>query len=616
MRSICLNVVCASSLLLAGAIARADIVKYRDLTLDGIKSCNDMSPDGRYIVGTTFIDTPYIFDTVTNTLTELPSFEAAEATAVSDNGQHVVAEMVDSEGRIVAGIWHQGDDHWTSLGYLPNTNPGGCPSHSNAYEISGDGSVVVGLSWDGCSGRGFRWTQATGMVQLQNLANGANRASVVSGNGSVIAGFAQGTFDRTPAVWTANGAGQLVENANIQGEIFGMNDAGTILLGGRVSGTNQKAVMYTYPGLAVTQIGAGSALPGWGGVPMDIANNGTVVGFDILLGNRRAWIHPAGSGPCIDLATYVNGNGGSVPSGTILEVCQAISTDGKVIIGHGMAGAWIVQIRSTLCVADINGDNAVGVSDLLSVISAWGPCPNCPASPSIVLPPVCGADIAPASSSSVGDCSVNVADLLAVITAWGSCPVPVGGCCTGASCQQLSAAACASAGGVFLGNGAPCTGTACSNNDHCSNATNITNKINGAAVQGDNSTATPAAFGGTDTDLPANSPSCALNGEFQGVHSSVWYSFVAPANGSVTIGMCNTTPQPFLDSLMALYSGTCGSLVEVACDEDACTNGDYPFFSRIVATGLTPGATYRLAVMNNSWGGSTPGPFTLNITSP
>lgn len=613
MRSIRLNVVCASTLLFAGVAARADIVTFRDLTLDGIKSCNDMSPDGRYIVGTTFIDTPYIFDTVTNTLTELPSFEAAEAVAVSDNGQVVLATMVDEQNRLVAGMWHQGDDHWTSLGFLPNANPAGCPSHSDGYELNADGTVAVGLSWDGCSGRGFRWTQATGMVQLQNLANGNCRASVVSGNGNVIGGFAQGNFSRSPAVWTGSASGQLAEGADTLGEIHGINDAGTMLLAER----NGKAVIYSYPGLAVTQIGGGSALPGWSGIPQDISGNGTVVGFDFLSGNRRAWIHPAGLGPCIDLASYINGNGGSVPAGTILEVCQAISMDGKVIIGHGFAGAWIVQIRPTLCVADINGDNAVGVSDLLSVISSWGPCPNCPAPPSVVLPAVCGADIAPAGASSIGDCSVNVADLLAVITSWGTCPAPVGGCCTGTSCQQLSAAACASAGGVYLGNGAPCGATACANNDHCSSAQNITNKINGAAVQGDNSTATPAIFAGPDAELPLNSPTCHWAGTPESAYGSVWYSFVAPANGSVTIRLCNTTPQPFVDSIMALYAGSCGSLTEIACDEDSCTNGDYPYLSRITATGLTPGQTYRVAVMNSGgWNGSIAGPFTLNITSP
>ena len=54
------------------------------------------------------------------------------------------------------------------------------------------------------------------------------------------------------------------------------------------------------------------------------------------------------------------------------------------------------------CPADVNGDQTVGVSDMLEVISAWGPCV------------MCAADV-------TGDGFVNVADLLAVIDGWGRC---------------------------------------------------------------------------------------------------------------------------------------------------------------------------------------------------
>ena len=60
-----------------------------------------------------------------------------------------------------------------------------------------------------------------------------------------------------------------------------------------------------------------------------------------------------------------------------------------------------------VCPADINGDNQVGVSDLLAVIGAWGPCGG-------TCPPACTGDIN-------GDCSVGVSDLLTVISSWGPC---------------------------------------------------------------------------------------------------------------------------------------------------------------------------------------------------
>lgn len=83
----------------------------------------------------------------------------------------------------------------------------------------------------------------------------------------------------------------------------------------------------------------------------------------------------------------------------------------------GALNSWSLQLTTAVCSgsscpADINGDNQVNVSDLLSVITNWGVCPG-------LCPPSCPADIAPAG---VGDCNVNVSDLLFVITSWGACP--------------------------------------------------------------------------------------------------------------------------------------------------------------------------------------------------
>ena len=54
--------------------------------------------------------------------------------------------------------------------------------------------------------------------------------------------------------------------------------------------------------------------------------------------------------------------------------------------------------------ADIDGNGVVDINDLLAVISAWGPCPGCP------------ADCSPQPD---GDGEVNIDDLLFVISNWG-----------------------------------------------------------------------------------------------------------------------------------------------------------------------------------------------------
>ena len=59
-------------------------------------------------------------------------------------------------------------------------------------------------------------------------------------------------------------------------------------------------------------------------------------------------------------------------------------------------------------IAPVGGDGTVNVSDLLAVISAWGPCP---------ATPECPADLAPKGGNQI----INVEDLLAVTAAWGDC---------------------------------------------------------------------------------------------------------------------------------------------------------------------------------------------------
>lgn len=69
-------------------------------------------------------------------------------------------------------------------------------------------------------------------------------------------------------------------------------------------------------------------------------------------------------------------------------------------------GATVSLATACPCPADLTGEGAVNVADLLMVINFWGACP---------IPSSCPADVN-------DDGTVNVADLLAVISAWGICP--------------------------------------------------------------------------------------------------------------------------------------------------------------------------------------------------
>ncbi len=343
--------------------------------IPGALGANDMTSDGRYVVGETgasgVATGTYRWDTATNDFQTLPPL-GLSAVAVSEDGKVVVGDIPDpmGVGTEIAARWTAATG-WVGLGHLPNANA--CPSLSNSYDVSADGSVVVGLSWDGCSGRGFRWEAGTGMQELQNLANGNNRASVVSADGTRIGGFAQGSFSRTPAIWDETLAGELLDPAGDDlGEISGMREDGSVLLG-EYAGPSDTRVLATKwnstpTGWQRETVSSGSLLPGWAGTALDIADDNTIVGFDFLLGNRRGWIQPGGTGPLVPLRTYVESNGGTVPSGAILEVPQAISSDGRYIIGHGFGtGAWRITVSSD-CDFDTNG--VCNIVDLDSLVTA------------------------------------------------------------------------------------------------------------------------------------------------------------------------------------------------------------------------------------------------------
>ena len=345
------------------------------ILLEDASTLNDMSPDGRFTVGRSVDGLPYVQDHVAGTFTELADgpFDVA---AVSDDGNTLLGtDMPNPDGvnGTVAAIWRASDPNWVSLGYSPTSL--NCPSRSDGYDLSADGSVAVGLTWDGCSGRAFRWTEDTGMVVMEAMAEGGNRASVVSADGNLIGGFAQGSFSRTPAFWDGTtGNGQLIDppNGDDLGEIYAINDEGTVMMGT----LNGDATSWSNNGSSWVgeTIGNGSFRPSWTGIPLDISDNGTIVGFDLLGGTgvRRGWIQQDG-GDMMELQTFVQMNGGEVPlfNGipVVLEVPRNISTDGRVIVGHAglFTPPWRIEIYAD---CDFDSDLDCDLADIDALVTA------------------------------------------------------------------------------------------------------------------------------------------------------------------------------------------------------------------------------------------------------
>jgi len=91
--------------------------------------------------------------------------------------------------------------------------------------------------------------------------------------------------------------------------------------------------------------------------------------------------------------------------------------------------------------------------------------------------------------------------------------------------------------------------------------------------------------------------------------NDVWYSVVVPVSGSLTVETDTTTGTTMTDSVLSVFTGTCGSLTEVGCDDDT-GNGN---FSRVVLSALTPGSTLYIGVWTYSVsGGGIDGDFQLS----
>lgn len=92
------------------------------------------------------------------------------------------------------------------------------------------------------------------------------------------------------------------------------------------------------------------------------------------------------------------------------------------------------------------------------------------------------------------------------------------------------------------------------------------------------------------------------------VGGDVWFTAVVPATGELDVDLQTGV---MTDSGMAFYSGTCGSLTLLECDNDDSPNG---LMSNISMTGLTPGQTIYIRVWE--YNNDNNGTFGICATTP
>ena len=129
-------------------------------------------------------------------------------------------------------------------------------------------------------------------------------------------------------------------------------------------------------------------------------------------------------------------------------------------------------------------------------------------------------------------------------------------------------------------------------NDVCAAATSLT--VNGSCIN----------TAGNTTGATQSLAGCSGTAD-----DDVWYSFVAPASGLVTV---TVTPGASFNAVYELFSGSCASLTSVGC----VNNGNAGGVETNSFSGLTSGATYFVRVYHRGAGSSVTPTFNICVFAP
>jgi probable HAF family extracellular repeat protein len=255
------------------------------------------------------------------------------------------------------------------LGHLP----GGVTSV--AYDVSENGSVIVGRSGSAPGQQAFRWTQNSGIVGLGDLPGGAftSEAYGVSADGTITVG--EGISRSGYEAFRRRRGSAMVGLGDLPGGDFlssasAVSDDGSVVVGYGSSAegdVGREAFRWTQSGGI-----AGLGRPE--GFEISRANavsaDGSVVVGDAISPGNEAFIWDAVHGMRLLRDALVNEFGlGINLSGWTLNSATGVSADGQVIVGYGRnpsggTEAWIARLdASTALPGDFNTDGTVDAAD-------------------------------------------------------------------------------------------------------------------------------------------------------------------------------------------------------------------------------------------------------------
>jgi hypothetical protein len=289
-----------------------------------------ISSNGMYVSGSQFGGmSSYLWKMFSGTI----EF-AGDAQKVSDSG--IAAGTYDTEFQYeglevtTAGLWNRSTNQWQFLGMNPDAPEIFGTFYNSLYGITADGVTAVGMQWyPDWSVKAFSWTQADGYDMIGSTIQANSRANGISANGSVIYGWAEPNWTRTPVIWYNNETIFLDETQ--YGEAFGASASGNY-----VTGTLGWAGGFIWSPTEGTTTFENSLNLGTLN-PLKVLDDGTVFGytgegFPPQPPGRRAFVrHPDGSMETFN--EYVAGRGWFDAADWIFYSINDVTPDGNIFIG-------------------------------------------------------------------------------------------------------------------------------------------------------------------------------------------------------------------------------------------------------------------------------------------
>lgn len=247
---------------------------------------------------------------------------------------------------------------FTPLGEVP-----GGPFSSQAEAISADGSVVVGHGiyedqvFDSNS-EAFRWDAGSGLVGLGDLAGGhpTSAAFDVSADGSLVVGVGRSDAGNEAATWTAAGGWQGLgdlDGGSFNSRAFAVSGDGTFAVGRASSDAGTEAFLWD----------AANGLQGLGDLAGgDFHSSAYAVSADgsVVVGGGDSSTDSLEN----EAFRWTAGGGmqglGDLPGGSVRSRARDVSADGSVVVGFGTPDALGIRAREAFRWDATNGMQGLG----------------------------------------------------------------------------------------------------------------------------------------------------------------------------------------------------------------------------------------------------------------